>query len=497
MKKRITSILILFLFIISCNSSIDREIQRPNFIIFIADDISWDDIGAYGNKFVSTPNIDNLAKEGLIFNNMYLTTSSCSPSRNSIMTGRYPHNHGAPELHTQPPMGMKTFAEELNSSGYYTVSSGKWHIGDYARPGFDVIHEGIDLVGFGGEDQWVNILIDRPKDKPFFIWAAAHDPHRDWAENDFSGTHKLDDIIVPDYLIDDLQTRQDLAHYYDEIKRFDYFIGEVISKLKDQNVYDNTILMIMSDNGRPFPHSKTRLNDQGVKTPFIFVYNDEKILGKTESLVSVIDIAPTILDYAGIDIKENFQGKSFRKLLENPNEKFRNYVFAEHNWHDYESHQRMVKNENYMLIQNNRNEFPQAGPLDAINSSTYASLLEKNKLGEITEVQGEIFDSPRLEEEFYVLKNDLFQRKNLIDDDKLNEEINNLRLILNRWKNETGDSQPEEITKDWYLRTPGPIETRNNLGKSIDLVKTKNHGIRGEFPGSSNNATENNNKGPF
>ena len=87
MKKRITSILILFLFIISCNSSIDREIQRPNFIIFIADDISWDDIGAYGNKFVSTPNIDNLAKEGLIFNNMYLTTSSCSPSRNSIMTG--------------------------------------------------------------------------------------------------------------------------------------------------------------------------------------------------------------------------------------------------------------------------------------------------------------------------------------------------------------------------------------------------------------------------
>ena len=86
------------------------------------------------------------------------------------------------------------------------------------------------MVGLGGEDQWVNIITDRPNDKPFFIWAAAHDPHRDWAENDFSGTHKLDDIIVPDYLIDDLQTRQDLAHYYDEIKRFDYFIGEVISK---------------------------------------------------------------------------------------------------------------------------------------------------------------------------------------------------------------------------------------------------------------------------
>ena len=103
----------------------------------------------------------------------------------------------------------------------------------------------------------------------------------------------------------------------------------------------------MADNGRPFPHSKTRLNDQGVKTPFILVYKND-VAGKTESLVSSIDIAPTILDFAGIEIGENYQGKSFKYLLEKPDKPFRNFVFAEHNWHDFESHQRMVRNKDFM-----------------------------------------------------------------------------------------------------------------------------------------------------
>jgi len=139
MKKYIFLIFnffLLLLFLYSCNSKFARVAQRPNFIIFLADDISWDDFGCYGNEFIQTPNIDNLASEGMIFNNMYLTTSSCSPSRNSIMTGRYPHNTGAPELHTEPPLNMLSLAEVLNKDGYYTVSSGKFHLGNYVRPWF-------------------------------------------------------------------------------------------------------------------------------------------------------------------------------------------------------------------------------------------------------------------------------------------------------------------------------------------------------------------------
>ena len=141
----------------------NKEI-KPNIIVFIADDVSWDDIGIYGNSQVSTPNIDELGSNGLVFHNAYLTTSSCSPSRNSIITGRYPHNTGAPELHSQPPMDMKTFIFELKESGYFTVSSGKFHMGDYARKSFDIIHEGRKDNGLGGEAKWVSSIEKRPKD---------------------------------------------------------------------------------------------------------------------------------------------------------------------------------------------------------------------------------------------------------------------------------------------------------------------------------------------
>ena len=151
MNKELVVIVLSFFLIGSCNSTLNEKETKPNFIIFIADDISWDDFGCYGNKLVKTPNIDKLSFEGMVFHNMYLTTSSCSPSRNSIITGRYPHNTGAPELHSEPPMEMITFAEELKNSGYYTVSSGKFHMGDYAREGFDLIHDNKKITGAGGE----------------------------------------------------------------------------------------------------------------------------------------------------------------------------------------------------------------------------------------------------------------------------------------------------------------------------------------------------------
>tara|TARA_B100001769_G_scaffold63557_1_gene47188 strand:- start:329 stop:1831 length:1503 start_codon:yes stop_codon:yes gene_type:complete len=500
MNKHIISIFKSFLLIsifYSCNTSIVKEEDKPNFIIFLADDISWDDFGCYGNEFVQTPNIDNLASEGMKFNNMYLTTSSCSPSRNSIMTGRYPHNTGAPELHTEPPLDMISLAEELKKGGYYTVSSGKFHLGDYVRRGFDMIYEERDVNGPGGEDKWVSNLEERPMNKPFFLWYASYDAHRDWGLNEFSGTHEVNKLIPPEYLIDDKPTRLDLANYYDEIKRFDYSIGQVVETLKKQNVFENTFIIIMADNGRPFPHSKTRLNDQGVKTPFIVVYKKGKVFGKTNSLASSIDIAPTILDYANIKIEKNFQGNSFKKLLNNPDKLFRNYVFAEHNWHDYESHQRMVRDKDFMLIENNRNQYPQLGPLDAVNSSSYLSLLKKNELRETTEIQKEIFIAPRPKEEFYDLKNDPFQRKNLINSNAFIGKIDNLREVLNQWKENTGDSEPDQITKNWYKTTPGSLDTRNNLSESIESLKTPFHGIRGESPGASKNASKNNNKGPF
>ena len=488
MIKKFLGVFFFYFAISSCNLDIN---EKPNIIVFIADDVSWDDIGVYGNDQVVTPNIDNLAKNGLIFNNAYLTTSSCSPSRNSILTGRYPHNTGAAELHTEPPLDMTSFPEILKDKGYYTLQAGKFHMGEYAKRGFHEVHDNKQINGLGGEDYWVEGLKKRPKSKPFFMWYASYDAHRTWGENEFSGTHNPDKIVVPDYLVNGSLTRLDLANYYDEITRFDHYIGEVVNELKAQGEYENTYIIVMADNGRPFPHSKTRLNDQGVKTPFI-VHHPRSIMSnkKSNSLISAVDIASTILDIAGITPSESFQGNSFLNIINNPELKFRNYVFAEHNWHDYESYQRMVRNEKYLYIKNSRPQFPQEGPLDAINSPTYIDLKDAEKNKTISKVQAEIFIKPRPSEELYDLSNDPFQYKNLLEEGDIPQDYELLKKILNQWINDTGDTFPEKLTKDWYLREQEKFNESS-------LLKTQFHGVRGEMPGSSTLATKNNNKGPF
>ena len=490
MKIKLFLLFTFYFLFISCEKL--DETNKPNVIIFIADDISWDDFGCYGNNQVNTPNIDLLAKNGIIFNNTYLTTSSCSPSRNSIITGRYPHNTGAAELHTSPPIDMISFPEILKDNGYYTLQAGKFHMGEYAKRGFSEVHDDKKINGLGGENYWEKAILNRPKEKPFFMWMASYDAHRTWGENKFANTHNPDKIIVPDYLIDGDLTRKDLADYYDEITRFDFHIGKVIEKLKEQNVFQNTLIIVMSDNGRPFPHSKTRLNDQGVKTPFIIHYpNINESKGKiSNSLISSIDIAPTIIDLANINPIKSFQGLSFKKLLIDPNKKFRNYVFAEHNWHDYEAHQRMVRDDSYLYIINSRSNFPLTGPLDAINSPTYIDLTNALKNNVINSKQSEIFIKPRPKEELYKLNDDPYQFNNLMNKNIVPENYIVLKQKLNEWILTTGDNIPKKLTKDWYLK-------EQEQYNQSSLLKTSDFGIRGEMPGFYLNAVKNNNKGPF
>ena len=497
----VIGVLILSVFIY-CDSL--RQLQNhnnsllPNLIVFIADDVSWDDLGCYGNDQVQTPNIDALAQDGMVFKNTYLTTSSCSPSRNSIITGRYPHNTGGAELHSEPPMNMISLPEILKSNGYYTLHAGKFHMGEYAKRGFDQVHDKKEINGLGGEAYWIQAVEKLPDNQPFFMWLAAYDAHRGWGENELGGTHDPNIIKVPEYLIDGPETRQDLVDYYDEISRFDHYIGKVVKKLKDKEVYKNTLIIIMSDNGRPFPHSKTRVNDQGVKTPFIIHYPKLETSMKkvTESLVSAVDIAPTLIDLAGIEAVDHFQGVSFKKLLKNPEYKFRDYVFAEHNWHDFEAYERMVRDDRYMYIINSRPQFPQRGPLDAINSTSYKELKEAFLNGTITEKQAEIFIAPRSEEELYDLRADPYQHKNLLLGNDIPPDYSQLKAVLNQWTMETGDDLPEKLTKDWYYREPIYKEEKETEDRKKS-DRTTQHSIRGEMPGSATMATKINNKGPF
>ncbi|HOO98662.1 MAG TPA: sulfatase [Bacteroidales bacterium] len=487
MRKGILNTFVLagspLLLLSSCTK---KNAENPNFIVFIADDVSRDDIGCYGNAVAKTPNIDRLAASGIKFNNMFLTASSSSPSRNSIITGRYPHNTGGSELHSTPPDHMVAFTEILKEKGYHTVQAGKFHMGPYARRGFDDINDNSKLNGDGGEALWLKCMKDRPPEKPFLMWFASYDAHRIWGPNEFTGTHNPSAITPPFYLAGGEGTKEDLAKYYDEIHRFDHYIGLVYEELIQQGVADNTFIIIMADNGRPFPHSKTRVNDRGLRTPFIVHWPAGRGHKPQEctALLSAIDIAPTILELAGAEIPEHIQGCSFTSLLHRPSEGFRNYVFAEHNWHDYEAHERMVRSDKFLYILNSRPQFPQTGPADAISSPSFRELDSLRQIAGLTSFQSDIFIAPRPSEEFYDCDSDPDQFDNIADNQDLSEVKNEMSKILKEWMQETGDNIPDSITKDWYERVPGN-------------VKTKYHSIRGEPVDRKFNATLINNKGMF
>ncbi|MEM9017438.1 MAG: sulfatase-like hydrolase/transferase, partial [Verrucomicrobiota bacterium] len=228
MVQRSLSLIAFFLF-----TTFSHAETRPNFLFFITDDIGWNDLGCYGNEFVKTPHLDALAERGVRFTNAYLTISSCSPSRCSIITSRYPHNTGAPELHTDLPDDQLKWPQLLKEAGYYTMLSGKNHMTKKMKGTFDLVSAGGKP---SGSMDWVKLLQDRPREKPFFAWFASVDAHRDWQIDDEAPVYDPTAIEVPPFLYDGPKTRQDLADYYHEVSRTDTRMGQLVEELQRQGI---------------------------------------------------------------------------------------------------------------------------------------------------------------------------------------------------------------------------------------------------------------------
>jgi N-sulfoglucosamine sulfohydrolase len=462
---------------------------QPNIVFFIADDISQEDFGCYGHPTLKTPHIDGLAAKGMRFDNAYLTASSCSPSRCSIITGRYPHNTGAPELHVKLPDDQLRFPELLRQAGYHTVLAGKNHMfGDIDRA-FDLITRGGEP---GGSSDWVQHVRDRPKDKPFFFWFAAYDAHRGWKTSDHAPTYGPDEIVIPPYMVDTPGTRDDLAHYYHEVSRFDHFVGLVTAELARQGVLDNTIIIVAADNGRPFPRAKSRLYDSGIKTPWVVHYPEViKTPAVTGSLISVIDLSATCLELAGIDRPAAIQGRSFLPILKDPEASIRDMVFAEQNWHVYSNHGRMVRFGDCLYIKNNRPNQPNLC-LESHQDPAGRDLWLAHAAGRTTPAQQQIFANPCPAEEFFRVDKDPHQLTNLAADPEHAAALDKARRLLAEWTGQTGDTIPANPTPDRH--TPPRIED----GKIIPQgKKTGAQNPHAEMPGAAKNATTINHPGPL
>lgn len=467
----------------------------PNLLLIIADDLAWNDSSAYGHAALRTPHLARLAREGLRFDRAYVTASSCSPSRASLLTSRFPHNTGAEELHWPVPENQVTFVEKLREAGYWTGAAGKWHLGEAMKSRFDtVLAPGAKPKTKAGEPgdsakksrnrknrdpepapeppkppdpsgcgEWVPLLKDRPKDKPFFVWLASFDPHRGYVPGEAPPIHGLTDVSVAPYLADTPETRGDLALYHDEIERLDSRVGEVLAELEAQGVLEQTLILFLSDNGRPFPREKTTLYEGGIRVPLLARWPGKIGQGKScGSLVSSLDIGPTLLAAARVTgVPERFQGRSLLPLFEKPERIFRDYIFAEKNWHDYEDHARVVLGRRYKYIRNSYTDLPLTPPADVVKSPSYAALQALRKQKKLSAAQEVYFQAPRPREELYDLESDPWELENLAGDARFDPIRATLSRELDDWMKRTRDYVPSLRTADEYDRETGdPLENR-------------------------------------
>lgn len=459
----------------SCNQKTTPDDLRPNIVLIIADDLAWNDLGCYGHPHVRTPNIDRLASEGMRFDNAFLTASSCSPSRASIITGKYPHQTNAEQLHWPLPEDQITFVEKLKAAGYWTGQAGKWHLGEAVKDRFDLIRE-VSVDGFqmkegkkmttatneSGCEDWIPVLNSRDTQKPFFLWLAAVDPHRDYREGIISQPHKPEEIVVPPYLPDTGEVRADLGLYYDEIARLDSFVGAFLHELDQQGLTENTLVLFISDNGRPFPRDKTTLYDGGIKTPWIVKWPGKVEAGSvTQSLVSAVDIAPGFLQLGEADMFPALEGESFLNILQNPDEEIRTSVYAEDHWHDFEDFSRAIRTREYKYIRNFYADLPNTPSADALRSPTFRMMQTLYEDGKLTDAQQRCFVRPRPEEELYEIGRDPFELNNLAGNPEFEDVLHQFRKELAAIQNETRDTVPAIRTPDEFDRVTGqPNEFR-------------------------------------
>ncbi|MEM8732778.1 MAG: sulfatase [Planctomycetota bacterium] len=498
LARSLHALMVLLVGLGACGASAG---DRPNVVLFIADDVSWNDYGCYGNEHARTPNIDALAANGLQFQNAILTASSCSPSRASIVTGRYPHNNGkAAELHLPIAANLPWFPELLRNSGYYTALCGKNHmkvdktigvgLSEPRAKAFDLIDSSRAKGNSGGHSKWLETTRNRPKDKPFFFWFAAFDAHRgwdadrEWDANAYGPLHQPNQVAVPPFLRDTGSTRQDLASYYNEVTRFDFFIGQVVEELQRQQVLENTLILILADNGRPFPRATTRLHDSGMKTALIAHWpKGFRESGELKQLVSVIDLAPTILSIAGLPVADSMQGVSMEPMFQSVSAGIREYAFSEHNWHDYEAHGRSIRDGRFLYIRNNRPYQMWQGPADSVRSPSHVDLLQARAEADLTDAQGDVFLNPRPAEELYLVAEDPHQLTNLAGDESYAADLARLRRLLEQWSMETADSIPKALSADSFDRDSGER-----------IVKGESY--RGQTPGEDRKAWRVNAPGP-
>jgi N-sulfoglucosamine sulfohydrolase len=446
--------ILCFLAVLLVAGSVWAEGPRRNVVLLIADDLGMQ-VGCYGDKVAKTPNIDSLALAGTRFTNGFASVSSCSPSRAAILTGLPTHQSGqyglAHDVHNAHTFRqVQSVPRVLQAAGYRTGVISKLHV----QPAEVLLWDA--QVNVNGRNvaavaAAAKQFIETSGDKPFFLLVGFADPHR--AKQGFDSTVPFKDVPmesfnpkdvpIPYHLSDTQEVRAELADYYSSVARLDFGVGAVLQALKDTKRSDDTLVIFLSDNGIPFPGAKTTLYDAGVHLPLIVrspISHSEKSRGiVNKAPVSWTDVAPTVLDWAGVKVSPAMAGKSLLPLLSVEDAKDREVVFGSHQFHEITMYypMRMARTRTHKLIVNLAHPLPFPFASDIYNSEAWQGVLKRNdmKLGQ--RVRESFEHRPR--EELYDLTKDPDELTNVAGDPTYAEVLKDLKAKLKAWQVATKD----------------------------------------------------------
>ncbi len=437
--------------------------RRPNILFAIADDASH--MGAYGHRFVRTPAFDRVAREGVLFTNAFTTNPKCAPSRASILTGRHTWQlEEACDHWNVWPAKFPVYPDILADAGYHVGHTGKgWAPGDWRRRGRVTNPAGPEYAGrtlappsttVSSKDYAANFsdfLDARPEGAPFCFWYGGHEPHRpyDPGEGAAHGVRVSSDDI-PAYLPRVATVQEDLADYAFEVEWFDAQLGAMLDELERRGELDDTLVIVTSDNGMPFPRAKGNMYDYDFNLPMAMMWRgatEQRGAGRPDTLeipgtgrtatarrvltdmVSFTDLAPTFLEAAGLDSRPEMAGRSFLGLLHaeasGRHDPARDRAFMGRERHDLGREGdvgypvRCVRTDEYLYVRNLKPELwpagnPETGFTGCDSSPTKRLIVEQHDRGE--ERYFALAFGKRPAEELYAIAEDPECMENLADD---------------------------------------------------------------------------------
>jgi len=461
-----------------------RRSNGPNVVLIVADDHGTNDLGCYGNEAVHTPNLDYLASEGVRFTKAHCTSASCSASRSVILSGLYNHANGHfGHQHNYHHFSafdnvysLPVYLEQL--AGYHTGRIGKYHLAPEKVYHFQELMFANQRNPVAMADSCVNFIQENRK-HPFFLYFCTSDPHRARPINDqplapdsfgnIKGGHEgveetyfgTEDVIVPPYLPESGACREELAQYYQSVARVDYGVGRLFDHLKEAGVWDNTVIIYISDNGIAFAGAKTTIYQPGINLPCIIKNAGGEQKGEvSDAMINWTDLTPTILDLVGVlpeanalmklrvddpelnwnnTANESLQGRSFKSVLVNVDEEGWDETYASHTFHEITMYYPMkaVITRKYKLIWNIAWQLPYPHASDLWASSTWQVAL-KNGSGMYAGRSIEAY-TYRSEFELYDLENDPYETRNLAGNAAYALELEALKDKIYAFQERTND----------------------------------------------------------